>query len=40
MADENKIKQLESQLQRKIEEAADNYKNMMAAERKSQLTYE
>ena len=40
MADEAKIKQLEASLQRKIEEAAENYKNMMSAERKSQLTYD
>ena len=39
-ADEAKIRQLEYELNRKVEEAADNYKNMMSAQRKSQLTEE
>ena len=38
MADETKIKQLEYELKRKVEEAAENYRIMMEEQRKSQLT--
>jgi hypothetical protein len=40
MADENKIKQLEADLQKRVLEAGENYKQMMAAQRKSELTLE
>jgi hypothetical protein len=38
--DERKIKQLEEELQKRVQEAGDNYKKMMAAQRKSELTLE
>ena len=40
MLDEGKIRQLEGQLQRRVQEAGENYRNMMAAQRKSELTLE
>ena len=40
MLDEGRIKQLEGELQRRVQEAGENYKNMMAAQRKSELTLE
>jgi uncharacterized protein YjbJ (UPF0337 family) len=38
MIDEGKIKQLEGDLQKRVLEAGENYKKMMAAQRKSELT--
>lgn len=40
MIDEAKIKQLEADLQKRVIEAGENYKKMMAAQRKSELTLE
>ena len=40
MLDMNRIRQLEGDLQRKIQEAGENYRNIMSAQRKSELTLE
>ena len=40
MLDEAKIAQLEKELQQRVFEAGENYKKMMAAQRKSELTME
>ena len=40
MLDMNRIRQLEGDLQRKVQEAGENYRNIMSAQRKSELTLE
>lgn len=40
MIDEKKIKDLETELQKRVMEAGENYKKMIAAQRKSELTLE
>lgn len=40
MLDVEKIKRLELELQKKVDEAGNNYKNYMAMQRKSELTGE
>lgn len=40
MLDEAKIRQLENELHKKVQEAEENFKSMLSAQRKSELTYE
>ncbi len=40
MLDVEKIKRLEAEIQRKVQEAGANYENYMAMQRKSDLTAE